>query len=48
MSIITLVGSAFSNKAAVSKEVSATSGYTAVDINEIVASAARTSGMGES
>lgn len=48
MSIITLVGAAFSNKAAVSKEVSATSGYTAVDINEIVASAARTSGMSES
>ncbi len=48
MSVITLVGAAFSNKSAVSKEVSATSGYTTVDINEIIASAARTSGMGES
>jgi len=47
MSVITLVGAAFSNKSAVIKEVSARSGYTTVDINQIIASASRTSGMGE-
>ena len=47
MSVITLVGAAFCNKSLVSKEVSATSGYKTVDINEIVASAGRSSGMSE-
>ena len=47
MSVITLVGAAFSNKSDVIKEVSATSGYRTVDVNEIMALAGKSSGMSE-
>ncbi|HSO09155.1 MAG TPA: cytidylate kinase family protein, partial [Desulfoprunum sp.] len=47
MSVITLVGAAFSNKSEVIKEVSATSGYRTVDVNEITALAGKSSGMSE-
>ena len=39
MSVITIVGAAFSNKSAVIKEISATSGYKMVDLKKIVAGA---------
>lgn len=47
MSVITIVGAAFSNKAAVIKEILAQSAFRQVDIKDILASAARTSGMTE-
>jgi two-component system, OmpR family, response regulator CpxR len=47
MSVITIVGAAFSNNAAVIKEVSGNSGYRVVDLMEILASAGKTSGMTE-
>ncbi len=47
MSVITIVGAAFSNKAAVIKELSGNSGYKVVDLVEILASACKTSGMSE-
>jgi len=47
MSVITIVGAAFSHKSAVIQEVSATSGYRTVDVNEIMAAASKTSGMSE-
>ncbi|MDP3479266.1 MAG: response regulator [Desulfoprunum sp.] len=48
MSVITIVGAAFSNKSAVIKEISATSGYKAIDLQKIVAGAVTSSGMNES
>ena len=47
MSVITLVGAAFCNKSVVSKEITANSGFKAVDINNIVATAGQSSGMSE-
>lgn len=47
MSVITIVGAAFSNKASVIKEISAKSVFKLVDIKDIVAAAGRTSGMSE-
>ncbi len=47
MSVITLVGAAFSHKAAVIEALSANSEYRTVDLKEILASASRTSGMAE-
>ncbi len=47
MSVITVVGAAFSNKAAVIKEISAKSDYRLVDMKAVIAQAAKTSGMTE-
>lgn len=47
MSVITIVGAAFSNKAAVIQEISAKSDYKLVDIKDIIAQAGQTSGMTE-
>jgi CheY-like chemotaxis protein len=47
MSVITIVGAAFSNKAAVIKEISAQGEYKLVNIKDIIAIAAKTSGMTE-
>ncbi|MFH0785753.1 MAG: response regulator [Pseudomonadota bacterium] len=47
MSVITIVGATFSNKSAVIKEISATSGYKAIDLKKIVAGAVTSSGMSE-
>ena len=47
MSVITIVGAAFSNKSAVIKELSATSRYKAIDLKKIVAGAVASSGMNE-
>ncbi|KAB2889220.1 MAG: response regulator [Desulfobulbaceae bacterium] len=47
MSVITLVGAAFCNKSVVSREILASSGFKAVDIKEIVATAGQSSGMSE-
>jgi two-component system, OmpR family, response regulator CpxR len=47
MSVVTLVGAAFTNKSAVIRELSAGYGYNAIDFKEILASAAKTSGMDE-
>ena len=47
MSVITIVGAAFSNKSAVIKELSKNSGYRTVDLKEILANAVKTSGMSE-
>lgn len=48
MSVITIVGAAFSNKSAVIKELTATSGFRAIDRRDIIAEAAASSGMSES
>lgn len=48
MSVITLVGAAFSNKSAVIGEICAGSAYRAIDPGAIVADAVKTSGMNES
>ncbi|EKD35888.1 MAG: hypothetical protein ACD_75C01736G0002 [uncultured bacterium] len=48
MSVITLVGAAFSNKSAVIGEICAGSAYRAIDTGAIVAEAVKTSGMNES
>ncbi len=47
MSVITIIGAAFSNKSAVIKEITATSGFRAIDRRDIVAEAAASSGMSE-
>lgn len=47
MSVITLVGAAFSNKSSVIRELSATSAYKTVDLGKIVAGAVASSGMNE-
>jgi CheY-like chemotaxis protein/cytidylate kinase len=47
MSVITIVGAAFSNKSAVIKELVATSGFRSIDRREIVAEATASSGMHE-
>lgn len=47
MSVITLVGAAFSNKSSVVGELLAGSHFRSVDLGEILAGAARTSGMTE-
>lgn len=47
MSVITVVGAAFSNKSSVIGGLLAGSAYRAVDIQEIIAGAAKTSGMSE-
>jgi CheY-like chemotaxis protein/cytidylate kinase len=48
MSVITIVGAAFSKKSAVIKELISTSSYKTVDLKKIVAGAAATSGLNES
>ncbi len=48
MSVITIVGAAFSNKSAVIKELTATSAYQPLDLKKIVAGAVASSGMSES
>lgn len=48
MSVITIVGAAFSNKSSVIKEISATSAYKTIDLQTIVAAAVASSGMNES
>jgi two-component system, OmpR family, response regulator CpxR len=45
MSVITIVGAAFSNKSDVIKEITATSAYKVIDLDTIVDGAAQTSGM---
>ena len=47
MSVITLIGAAFSNKSAVVKEITSTSGYKTLDLQKIVAGAVAGSGMNE-
>lgn len=47
MSVITIVGAAFSNKSSVIKEIAASSGYQALDLTKIVAGAVTSSGMNE-
>jgi two-component system, OmpR family, response regulator CpxR len=47
MSVITIVGAAFSNKLAVIKELTATSAYQTIDLQKIVAAAVASSGMNE-
>ena len=47
MSVITLIGAAFSNKSAVVKEITSTSGYKTLDLEKIVAGAVAGSGMNE-
>jgi len=47
MSVITLIGAAFSNKSAVIKEITSTSGYKTLDLQKIVAGAVAGSGMNE-
>ena len=48
MSVITIVGAAFSNKSSVIKELTATSAYKTIDLQKIVAAAVASSGMNES
>ncbi len=48
MSVITIVGAAFSNKSSVIKELTATSGFKAIDRRDIIAEATASSGMNES
>ena len=48
MSVITIVGAAFSNKSSVIKEISTTSEYRTIDLQTIVAAAVASSGMNES
>jgi two-component system, OmpR family, response regulator CpxR len=48
MSVITIVGAAFSNKSTVIKELTATSGFKAIDRRDIIAEATASSGMSES
>lgn len=48
MSVITIVGAAFSNKSSVVGELSAGSEYRLVDLDEIIAGAVKSSGMNES
>ena len=47
MSVITLIGAAFSNKSAVIKEITSTSDYKTLDLQKIVAGAVAGSGMNE-
>ena len=47
MSVITVIGAAFSNKSAVIKEITTTSGYRTLDLEKIVAGAVAGSGMNE-
>lgn len=47
MSVITIVGAAFSNKSSVVGELSAGSEYRLIDLKEIVAGAVKSSGMNE-
>ena len=47
MSVITIVGAAFSKKSVVSEEISANTGYRHLPLAEIVAGAVRSSGMSE-
>lgn len=48
MSIITIVGATFSNKASVVREITATSGYKTIDHQKIIEGAAQSSGIHES
>jgi len=48
MSVITIVGAAFSNKSSVIQELANSSQYRALAINDIIAKAVTTSGMAES
>ena len=47
MSVITLIGAAFSNKSAVIKEITSTSDYKTLDLQKIVTGAVAGSGMNE-